>query len=302
MPSSPSPGRFGKALGYLPLAIEQAAAWLASTFMPAAEHLEALESETASTLERSAEKFPQSVAVTWNVTFRQLREASPAAARLLELLAFFSSEPISQHLVYSDDYRLTGDWGDDHPCTVMIEVNLGCHLRRTGQLDGACAVAAETASRLGGMLGRDHPFVLLAQVDRANVLGDAGDLAVAEQQGRDAMKRLARALGDAHPDTLVARAGLAVTLDAQGGAAHFGCLEKVGVLRFFPCPGRGMPVPWRGSGCQWAGGCRSGAWRRPRSSRTSSSMRSSRVASTQPALQSCRRPLMLPMNAVAAIR
>ncbi|WP_141576640.1 FxSxx-COOH system tetratricopeptide repeat protein [Actinomadura sp. WMMA1423] len=92
-----------KALGNLPLAIEQAAAWLASTFMPAGEYLEALERETASTLELSAKDVPQSVAVTWNVTFRQLREASPAAARLLELLAFFSAEPISLDLVYSDE-------------------------------------------------------------------------------------------------------------------------------------------------------------------------------------------------------
>ncbi|TDD39242.1 tetratricopeptide repeat protein [Actinomadura sp. KC06] len=100
--SEESARKIGTALGYLPLAIEQAAAWLASTFMPAGEYLEALENETASTLERSAESFPQSVAMTWSVTFRQLREASPAAARLLELLAFFSSEPISLDLVYSD--------------------------------------------------------------------------------------------------------------------------------------------------------------------------------------------------------
>ncbi|MFC7567836.1 FxSxx-COOH system tetratricopeptide repeat protein [Actinomadura namibiensis] len=95
--------KIGKALGYLPLAIEQAAAWLASTFMPAAEYLQALENETASTLALSTEAFPQPVAMTWNVTFRQLRDASPAAARLLELLAFFSSEPISLDLVYSDE-------------------------------------------------------------------------------------------------------------------------------------------------------------------------------------------------------
>ncbi|WP_433332236.1 FxSxx-COOH system tetratricopeptide repeat protein [Spirillospora sp. CA-294931] len=95
--------KIGKALGYLPLAIEQAAAWLASTFMPASDYLRALESETASTLALSTDAFPQPVAITWNVTFRQLRDASPAAARLLELLAFFSSEPISLDLIYSDE-------------------------------------------------------------------------------------------------------------------------------------------------------------------------------------------------------
>jgi Tetratricopeptide repeat/TIR domain/NB-ARC domain len=94
--------KIGRALGFLPLAIEQVAAWLEATSMPATEYLDALEHETASTLKLSTKEFPQSVALTWNVSFRQLREASPAAARLLELLAFFSSDPISLDLIYSD--------------------------------------------------------------------------------------------------------------------------------------------------------------------------------------------------------
>ncbi|GLY80350.1 FxSxx-COOH system tetratricopeptide repeat protein [Actinoallomurus iriomotensis] len=94
--------KIGRALGFLPLAIEQVAAWLEATSMPASEYLNALEHETASTLDLRTKEFPQSVALTWNVSFRQLREASPAAARLLELLAFFSSEPISLDLIYSD--------------------------------------------------------------------------------------------------------------------------------------------------------------------------------------------------------
>lgn len=95
--------RIGRALGFLPLAIEQVAAWLEATSMPASEYLDALQRETASTLTLSTEEFPQSVALTWNVSFRQLREASPAAARLLELLAFFSSDAISLDLIYSDE-------------------------------------------------------------------------------------------------------------------------------------------------------------------------------------------------------
>jgi len=95
--------KIGRALGFLPLAIEQVAAWLEATSMPASEYLDALEHETASTLTLSTKEFPQSVALTWNVSFRQLREASPAAARLLELLAFFSSDPISLDLIYSDE-------------------------------------------------------------------------------------------------------------------------------------------------------------------------------------------------------
>jgi tetratricopeptide (TPR) repeat protein len=101
--ASDSAVKIGRALGFLPLAIEQVAAWLEATSMPASEYLDALEHETASTLTLSTKEFPQSVALTWNVSFRQLREASPAAARLLELLAFFSSDPISLDLIYSDE-------------------------------------------------------------------------------------------------------------------------------------------------------------------------------------------------------
>ncbi|MBT2209043.1 MULTISPECIES: FxSxx-COOH system tetratricopeptide repeat protein [Actinomadura] len=116
----------GTALGYLPLAIEQAAAWLASTFMPAGEYLEALENETASTLALSTEAFSQPVAMTWNVTFRQLREASPAAARLLELLAFFSSVPISLDLIYSEE---TAEVLAPYDETLRDKLVLGKHVR-----------------------------------------------------------------------------------------------------------------------------------------------------------------------------
>ncbi|WP_433148587.1 FxSxx-COOH system tetratricopeptide repeat protein [Actinomadura nitritigenes] len=118
--------KIGRALGYLPLAIEQAAAWLASTFMPASEYLQALENETASTLALSTETFPQPVALTWNVTFRQLRDASPAAARLLELLAFFSSEPISLDLIYSDE---TAGVLAPYDETLRDKLVLGKHVR-----------------------------------------------------------------------------------------------------------------------------------------------------------------------------
>lgn len=124
--SEDSARKIGKALGYLPLAIEQAAAWLASTFMPASEYLEALENETATTLALSTETFPQPVAMTWNVTFRQLREASPAAARLLELLAFFSSGPISLDLIYSDE---TAGVLSPYDETLRDKLVLGKHVR-----------------------------------------------------------------------------------------------------------------------------------------------------------------------------
>ncbi len=97
--------RVAEALGDLPLAIEQAAAWLAQTGTPAAAYVEQLEQERTRVLDlfdQSAD-YPTSVAATWQLSFERLRERSAAAARLLELCAFFAPEPISMTLLYSDE-------------------------------------------------------------------------------------------------------------------------------------------------------------------------------------------------------
>lgn len=96
--------RVAEALGYLPIAIEQAAAWLAETGMPAATFLEELETEADRVLSLSQPvDYPHPVAVTWQLALGQLQENSPASVRLLQLCAFFAAEPISMQLLYSDE-------------------------------------------------------------------------------------------------------------------------------------------------------------------------------------------------------
>jgi hypothetical protein len=91
-------------LGDLPLAIEQAGAWLAETGTPPASYVQELDSQLTSVLELSQPTdYPVPVAATWRLSFNRLREQSEAAARLLELCAFFAPEPISLQLMYSDE-------------------------------------------------------------------------------------------------------------------------------------------------------------------------------------------------------
>jgi tetratricopeptide (TPR) repeat protein len=91
-------------LGDLPLAIEQAGAWLAETGTPAATYVEELNSQLTGVLElNQPADYPVPVAMTWRLSFDRLRTQSPAAARLLELCAFFAPEPVSLRLVYSDE-------------------------------------------------------------------------------------------------------------------------------------------------------------------------------------------------------
>ena len=91
-------------LGDLPLAIEQAAAWLAATGMPAAEYVTQIRERFAATMELGQPaNYPTSVAVTYRLSFDRLRSQSPAAARLLELCACFGADPISLTLLSGDE-------------------------------------------------------------------------------------------------------------------------------------------------------------------------------------------------------
>jgi tetratricopeptide (TPR) repeat protein len=92
------------AVGDLPLAIVQAAAWLAETATPVADYLEQLAHQTTDVLGlNQPADYPQPVAATWNISIARLRKRSPASARLLELCAFFAPEPISSQLLYSKE-------------------------------------------------------------------------------------------------------------------------------------------------------------------------------------------------------
>jgi CO dehydrogenase nickel-insertion accessory protein CooC1 len=94
--------RVADALGHLPLAVEQASAWLEQTGMSARAYVEQLATESTRILAlNQPSDYPMPVVATWNLSFDQLR--SPAAVRLLQILAFCSPGPISMNLLYSDE-------------------------------------------------------------------------------------------------------------------------------------------------------------------------------------------------------
>ncbi len=86
--------RLAKELGYLPLALEQAAAYIAGNQYSLAEYVEEWENERQKVLEwydPRTMKYPVSVAATWQRTFDELK---PSARTLLRLSAFLSPEMI----------------------------------------------------------------------------------------------------------------------------------------------------------------------------------------------------------------
>ena len=92
------------ALGHLPLAVEQASAWLEQTGMTAQAYVAELTTQATQILALSQPADYQTpVVATWNLSFERLKERSPAAVRLLQLLAFFSPGPIAMDLFYCDE-------------------------------------------------------------------------------------------------------------------------------------------------------------------------------------------------------
>ncbi|WP_141582125.1 FxSxx-COOH system tetratricopeptide repeat protein [Actinomadura sp. WMMA1423] len=92
--------RIAERIGDLPLAVEQAAAWLAVTGRAAGEYLRLLDrrlrAEPGASLPLD---YPAELAGTLTLAFERLREDDPAAGRLLELWAFFGPEPVTRDLL-----------------------------------------------------------------------------------------------------------------------------------------------------------------------------------------------------------
>ena len=90
-----------QALGDLPLAMEQAAACIERTRMDFNGYLKRFETHWTELLgqQKPGGEYPDSVEMTWEISFRQLQEDAPAAANLLNLLAFFGPDAIPLHLL-----------------------------------------------------------------------------------------------------------------------------------------------------------------------------------------------------------
>jgi tetratricopeptide (TPR) repeat protein len=96
----PSFDGLAAALGDLPLALEQAAAYLQETAITPSEYLALLDTRARElfTLGRPATT-EQTIATTWTVSLRRLREQRPAAEDLLVLLAFLAADDIPRTLL-----------------------------------------------------------------------------------------------------------------------------------------------------------------------------------------------------------
>jgi len=97
-----SVGMLAQALGDLPLAMEQAAACIERTRMDFNGYLKRFETHWTELLgqQKPGGEYPDSVEMTWEISFRQLQEEAPAAANLLNLLAFFGPDSVTIRPAY----------------------------------------------------------------------------------------------------------------------------------------------------------------------------------------------------------
>ena len=82
-------------LGFLPLALDQAAAYLDQTGMPPQEYLRLLDTRGGDLHARGhAASHPGNVVTVWSVSMDRLQATAPSAVRLLELCAWLAPEPV----------------------------------------------------------------------------------------------------------------------------------------------------------------------------------------------------------------
>lgn len=102
-------GRLAEALGDLPLALAQAAGFLAETGMPVEHYLRLLDTRTGELLDQSPpESHPRSLAAAIRVSIDSLAEVDPTALALVRIGAFLAPEPIPADIL-TRPLAATGD-------------------------------------------------------------------------------------------------------------------------------------------------------------------------------------------------
>ena len=90
-------------LGGLPLALEQAGAYMEATETPLADYLQLLETRSTALLAYATDDETRSVAATWEPSFQKLRERAPTSADLLSVAAFLAPEDLPRDLFVGND-------------------------------------------------------------------------------------------------------------------------------------------------------------------------------------------------------
>jgi transcriptional regulator with XRE-family HTH domain len=123
-------------LGGLPLALDQAGAYIQETACGLKGYLERYEKHRAELLELRGKAFmghPEPVATTWSLSFERLQQTSPAAADLLRVCAFLHPDAIPEEIFLEGASEL-GPFLQSITSEVGLDALIG-ELRRHSLLD-----------------------------------------------------------------------------------------------------------------------------------------------------------------------
>ncbi len=96
-------------LGGLPLALDQAGAYVEEMQCSLSEYLQLYRTHRAALLGKRGERspaYPESVATTWSLSFQKVEQRNPAATELLRLFAFLAPDAIPEEIVLQGAPRL----------------------------------------------------------------------------------------------------------------------------------------------------------------------------------------------------
>lgn len=90
-----SADELGEALGDLPLALEQAGAYMQTTAKPLVEYLKSFQKRKLEMLAKGKPSdYPETVATTWKISVEAVEKDQPAAIELLRLFSYFAPDDI----------------------------------------------------------------------------------------------------------------------------------------------------------------------------------------------------------------
>jgi len=120
--------KLAQALGDLPLAMEQAGALIEQSRISFGDYLRTFEAYWAELLvqRRPGGDYPDSVAMTWELSFRQVEMENASAGRLMNLLAFLSPDGISRAMLADNFERLPEDLSMTVADNLALERAISC--------------------------------------------------------------------------------------------------------------------------------------------------------------------------------
>ncbi|KAF6803318.1 Kinesin light chain 5, partial [Colletotrichum plurivorum] len=247
--------RLIRTLECIPLAINQAAAYIhrRSPRVTVESYLEEFHNSERrkGTLLRSDrgdvqryEDVSNSVVVTWQVTFEQIKQKQPRAADLLSLMSYFQAENIPEYMLHnyrsgiivseeSDDEHgetINDDFEDDLNLVLdktpsdernqlewsNLLTNVSWYLVMLGNYSRAEALVQDAVRIRRERLGEEHPDTLTSMANLASTYRNQGRWKEAEELDVRVMETSLRVLGEEHPSTLTSMANLAATYRNQG--------------------------------------------------------------------------------------